>query len=247
MITTCLIHCGAGGRGPDQVQAVSRFSTGEVVCLSHGGSSPLPIPDNWKVIRREELLSVPIARNLCIRECTNDYTLWLDDDIVPSQEYEAAFLRGFQSDDRAGIVGYEALIIQLDFENQWFVDPVLVPNFDYLDSPFAVSVDMVNELGGFDEQLGQIAGSNTDLCIRAISAGWKMVTIKNPGLKHYRSKRQEKYRGRFDLTEETKKSHDRLRAKHGSSWKNPQVFIIDPKLQYPDLRGRTGGPEDKRG
>lgn len=248
MITTCIIHCTKRDRGEAQVAQLKHLLPAEVVYLCHSGVKPLPHPASWKVLVEGRGIGVPEARNICLKAASHDYVLWLDDDIIPKDiSYEQAFLDGFSSQGRVGVVGYETLIIQLDFENQWFVDPLVTPSFDYIDSPFAVNKKMIAEIGGFDEQLGRIAGSNTDLCIRAKKAGWELVAIENPGVRHLRGKRGMKYTGVIDVTAETQKSHKRLRAKHGPRWKEPQSFIIDARLQFPDIKGRQGGPEEVRG
>tara|TARA_Y100000310_G_scaffold291828_1_gene320066 strand:- start:1822 stop:2553 length:732 start_codon:yes stop_codon:yes gene_type:complete len=241
MITTCIINCGfSANRIKEVVEGVSHHSYHNVLYLAHNNIDVGVLPESWHIIRHPGFLTVSQARNLCIKNTITPYILWLDDDIVPTQLYEDVFINGFI--DGVGIVGYDACVSHIGFESQWYVNPEIVIDYDYFDSPYAISLEMINDIGNYDETIGRFTGSNTDICITAKSNNWKLQHIINPGLKHYRRARKNKYSSSQEQID-TSNSHKNLRKKHREWKKITSSFVIDSRLQFPDIKKRLGGYE----
>ena len=257
--SVCYITCGMHGLQERTLQSLLQNTPieHEIVIFQNGCAIETPIlRDNVQMLHSEDRIGVAPARVTCEQVCTGDAIIWMDDDIEAAAGYVNAFLEPY-SDSQVGITGYDAVIIQNDLGNQWFVDPEETDGeLDYFDSPYSVRISMLQELGGYDRNTGKYVCDNTDVCLRAQADNWKLHYIHNPGLKHRRNSTMEGLHRQGLLTfaarhNETLKSTQYMLDKHGAEWRQRygmqrKPFAVDSRLQFPAITGRLGGPEDRK-
>jgi glycosyltransferase involved in cell wall biosynthesis len=219
----------------------------ELIFLKNGIDLPFTVTKG-KILESVVILGIPAARQYCVENADGDVILWIDDDIQVCPNYVDAFLSPFIADDKVAVSGYEGAVTNNTFTDQWYVDPLAV-EADYFDSPYAVRKSVITTLGGIDQNIGRYGCDNTDLCLSAIKAGWKLSPIINPGIVHWRE--SSKYaigEARRDLSSETQKNILYLQTKHNSDWRarynmSKPPFAVQPELQFPKRASRTAGPE----
>lgn len=248
-ISVCYITCGVHDIQSRTLDVLGQYTPSDcqIIILQNGCTIPV-IFYNATIIETSTITSISRARNLCLKHVTGDIVIWIDDDIECCEGYTDSFAAPF-NDDMVGITGYEALIIREDFECQWYIDPQENHGrLEYFDSPYAISMGMIKNIGGYDENIGPLVCDNTDLCLRAIKAGYKLVYVDNPGIKHWRGRTANRllYTGYY--RDDNKPTHDYMRQKYTPGWKDryglSYPYLINPQLEFPEPKGRYGGPED---
>lgn len=194
----------------------------QLIFVNNGGKTNLIAAENFAknvlsgiIIQFDNLISVSKARNSVIKEATQDFITFIDNDIIVCDGWRDAMLAPFD-DPLVGIVGYEAIQITTDFDKQYLAKED--QKFDYIDSPYVVRKSMIEQIGGYDEKLGMSTGDNTDLMIRARKYGWKIVLIQNPGIEHKRGMTRASLSQEW-MRLEIEKSKQRLRELWGANWK----------------------------
>ena len=256
----CYITCDNHPKVQQTFTALQQYTPNEheIVILQNGNLLSQPLIRDVVLLHTSERLGIPQARNYCIQHSTGEVIIWIDDDVEVVYGFVEAFLNPFIDDANVGFVGYETLIINENFWGQWFIDiNDTNGNFDYFDSPYAISKSMLDDIGWYDEQTGPLVCDNTDLCLRAWQSGkWKLKPIQNIGLRHWHGSTtywliRSKIITTLIRSQWTIKVVNYMQQKHPAGWHMRynipySPFIIDKRLQFPELTGRLGGPEDKQ-
>lgn len=245
---------------PRTWEAVRRYTPKQhqIIALQNGSETGIMSAANT-LLTSDELLSIHEARNLVLRyvDENSDALIWIDDDIAVCEGYIDSFITPLLTGEKVGMSGYETGIVSEDFFGQWYVDADVTGFFDYLDSPYLINMRMIKQVGIYDEALGPIVFDNTDLCLRSWKAGWNLVAIRNPGIKHWRGRgthRIEKVaKPKFTwayITSREQGNINRMRRKHPPGWRKVYgiphgIFTVDTRLQFPERMGRLGGPEEE--
>ena len=135
--------------------------------------------NNIKIINHDKNLGLSSARNSGIKNTDSDYIIFIDSDIAVSQDWFSNILNAItQNDDIIGITGN---LEPYSKENVSTLDKYLfgtyrgtkVINFDYpLDyrsfvfSNTLIKRSVLNNVGGFDSELKNYGGEDTELAIR---------------------------------------------------------------------------------
>ena len=260
MITIAYITCGVHDLQQQTLKALFQYTPQDcqIIILQNGCVVEYDYPCEITLLKTDEIVGIPQSRNLCLDNVKGDVVIWIDDDVLVCENYVSSFAFPYEALPHVGITGYETLIITEDFWYPWYVDPYETGGmFDYFEYPYAVSMVMIEEIGNYDENVAPFVCDNTDLCLRAWSTGWRLIWFTNPGIKHWRgntarplSYRDKKYTNAF-LNENKHQVHTYMQRKHGNDWHKRYNIsngphIVNPQLEFPEKKGRYGGPEDKQ-
>lgn len=146
-----------------------------------------------KVVKQERLAGIGHARNLGVRAASADLVAFLDDDAVAADGWLQALLRRLESAGDIGGVGGTVLSIGTDevqFANGTVdvygrskpIQPGPQPHFvpdgavfnNIIGMNSAYRKEAINRVEGFDEYFSYYY-EETDLCVRVILAGYKVV------------------------------------------------------------------------
>lgn len=260
----CLITCGAHQLLERTLSALFEHTptNHQIIILQNGFELDSPILRDVTLLYVDDRLGVAHARNHCLEHVLGDVCIWLDDDIECAPNYIDAFMKPVMEQEHVGLVGYDTLVTREQFGGQFYVDWQQTGFFDYFDSPYLVNMEMIKELGTYDRRTGPLGCDNTDLCLRAWEADWKLVPIQNPDMKHWRGSTS---RNLFRLPKPTnpdmwitrpnlnkwfENNLEYMRSRHFAGWRGRYgvphgILKIDYRLQNPGTTGRLGGPEDK--
>jgi glycosyltransferase involved in cell wall biosynthesis len=135
-------------------------------------------PDNWHVrIVREERLGLSNARNRALEEAAGEYILFFDDDETLDPEWLLAYEREITAHRPDALGGRIDVMFEGGERPSWVTDELLGflgkldygPHTKWLSEPqtpfyggnFACRMDLFDEVGRFDVQLGRKGRDNT--------------------------------------------------------------------------------------
>ncbi len=146
--------------------------------------------------------SIPHAMNVGLRAARSPVVLFLDDDIVPSDDLLAAHARGHAADDGVWAVAGQVLqpgeaprvwtggargdglVADLEFPF-WSTDRVWVSNV--MAGNLSVRRERAVQVGGFDENFEGVAHRfETEFCRRLINAGGRVLFEPAASIRHLR-------------------------------------------------------------
>lgn len=210
-----LLHTLAHGRGPapTEVLVVDDRPT------SHA-PEPLPLPELGLPVRR--LVSggrgPAAARNVGWRAATTDWVAFLDDDVLPSQDWPARLvddLVGLDADVAASVA---RLVVPLPGDRRPTDDErdtLALTEARWITADMAYRRHTLIEVGGFDERFPRAYREDADLALRVRRAGRRIVqgervTTHPPKSGGFLASVR-RQRGNAD--------NALMRAKHGAGWR----------------------------
>lgn len=161
-----------------------------------------PFADDARLrIVRSQLRGASVARNLGVAETRAPFIAFTDDDCRPEPDWASAVMRVFEADPRASLVlgsvhlpeGAHDIGYAASFEptQRLLESGIPLPNVSLgIGANFAIRRDVFEQLGGFDPLLGpgtphfRAGGEDTDLLIRALHHGYRVVNASECNVLH---------------------------------------------------------------
>lgn len=162
--------------------------------------------NNIRVILNKENLGFPAAINQGLLECSGNYIVIANNDIVVTDHWLERMLEVAESDPRIGLVGpisnevsglqidKKANYTTLDEMHKYAANVAIKNNEHVLHFPriaFLCTLlkrEVIEKIGGLDERFTPGNYEDDDFCLRAQIAGFKTVIAKDVFIHHYGSK-----------------------------------------------------------
>ena len=196
MLRALLLSLRTGTRVPDEVVVVDNDPA--------GSASPEPIEGlHVRVIQAGLGLNVAGARNVGWKESSSDIAFFIDDDNVVEPKAIAELARSFEIGDvglagpiiyagdggtiwcagitRSSWTGFTRCLLsggtELPSESTWLTED--------MPDAFAVPRDVLEAVGGFDEQRFPIHYEEADLGARIRECGLRTIVVRDARVRHY--------------------------------------------------------------
>ena len=140
-----------------------------------------------KVYRSAHNLGVSLGRNRGLSLARGEYTLFLDDDAVITQDGWLDKMLSYFKDPRVGIVGQTGYYIKewgLFWESQGVTECDVVQGYCQM-----FPTRFRDEIGLLDENYGRFWHEDSDWCLRIKERGYKVIDCDNVGVHHIGSGR----------------------------------------------------------
>jgi GT2 family glycosyltransferase/glycosyltransferase involved in cell wall biosynthesis len=155
-----------------------------------------------KIIRQEKLNGLSFARNLGIKECEGKIVAFIDDDALADENWIKYLVEGYVDESVGGVGGLvkspeESNMPPIQFDrgiiNKWAIPTAIRKENDELkENEFPIIMgtnssfrkDILNEVNCFDPYFGYYH-DESDLCVRIIKKGYKIVYKRNAFVIHY--------------------------------------------------------------
>lgn len=236
-VSLCFITCNLHEHVQECYAGLCQYAEYNEILVLKNGCNPdyISVEDNIKVISTAQCIGIAAARNLCIQNCNSDFIIWMDDDICPLGPFVDAFIQPFINDATIGIVGYDGHISSDD--DDWWNYSVIGTTPDYFDSPYAIRLQMIKDIGSYDEAFSVMGGDNSDLCLRAYTNSWQLHNIEAPQIAHWvESSRSTliELMSQEEREKEWSKTLERLRQKFPRGYRNnyPLPPVRDENIQH---------------
>jgi Glycosyl transferase family 2 len=149
---------------------------------NHGSLLPNGFPaalQELVVLVRGPAAGPAAARNVGWRQCTAEWTVFLDDDVIPSEHWAGALI-----DDIAGlppeVAGSQAVIeVPLPEDRpptDWERNVAGLEKARYVTADMAYRRASLEEVGGFDERFPRPYREDADIALRVMRAGYRLAS-----------------------------------------------------------------------
>tara|TARA_Y100000034_G_scaffold95277_2_gene115669 strand:- start:2155 stop:2976 length:822 start_codon:yes stop_codon:yes gene_type:complete len=183
-------------------------------------------------------------RNALVEEANDagcEVVIWIDDDVVvpwveedvlvtKDGDWIECLLHPFLIDDTVFGTSIYPCVCTEDFNTMWYIPHGDRPH--YLDSPYAICVAMWESLGKYDPQFTHFC-DNTDLCLKALFAGHKLVGVENTeGILHYhgRTLSRPSFMDKAALGVIRERHHETMLIRYPPGWHN-DLDLDDSNIQ----------------
>jgi len=140
-----------------------------------------------KIIINNENLGVAEARNAGIKVATGEWVAFIDDDCRAEKNWLSELEKCF-TEEKLGFVIGNTIYFQENYRGNF---PERLVNNNCAQWPGAGNIayrkKVLDEIGGFDGVNFPYANEDTELALRAFSAGWKYVSSKKAKVYHQKA------------------------------------------------------------